>query len=318
MMVEDMQSVLERLGMEVVSVRGLEIQSHCPAHEERTGHVDRNPSWWINSDTGAFICFSCQYKGALLSLICSVNNLKTEYGELDFSAAEHWLKESDIDVESTIKRLDKINKLKEQEEDILISNSYLKAYGAPPIGVLKARGITPESALKYEILWDKNKSNWILPIRDPYTNKLLGWQEKGFTGRYFRNFPQGVKKSISLFGFNNYTDGELIVVESPLDCARLHSVGVSTGVATFGALVSKEQLKLIRSAKKIIFAFDNDEAGRKTSSDLLAKTRELGFDAWFFSYSHTTMKDVGAMAKSEILEGLFNSKHSINGIRALI
>ena len=149
-------------------------------------------------------------------------------------------------------------------------------------------------------------------------NKLLGWQEKGFSRRYFSNYPQGVEKSKTLFGFKQYSGGQMVVVESPLDVVRLASVGVTGGVSTYGSMISKEQLALIREADEIVFAFDNDDAGRLASKKMLDSSISLGFEAWFFNYNETDMKDVGGMSKSEILTGLSSAKHVVNGEAALL
>jgi DNA primase len=188
----------------------------------------------------------------------------------------------------------------------------------PPAEALAARGFKLESAREHEVLWDPKHNNWITPIRNPFTNKLMGWQEKGYVKRYFKNYPTGVEKSKALFGFRRYDGGRLIVVESPLDVVRLSSVGVSGGVATFGSLVSKEQVSLIRSADQIVFAFDNDDAGRLAAQKMLDLTVSLSFEAWFFNYSATTMKDVGGMSKAEILTGLETAKHSLHGLKAIV
>jgi DNA primase len=145
----------------------------------------------------------------------------------------------------------------------------------------------------------------------------MGWQEKGYVKRYFKNYPTGIEKSKALFGFRRYDGGRLIVVESPLDVVRLASVGVSGGVATFGSLVSKDQVNLIRGADQIVFAFDNDDAGRIASQKMLELTVSLSFECWFFNYTETAMKDVGGMSKSEILVGLDTAKHSLHGLKAL-
>jgi len=44
---------------------------------------------------------------------------------------------------------------------------------------------------------------------------------------------------------------------------------------------------------------------------------EQNFEAWFFNYAHTDMKDIGAMSRLEILTGLDNAKHSVNGLGAI-
>ena len=109
----------------------------------------------------------------------------------------------------------------------------------------------------------------------------------------------------------------MIVVESPLDVVRLASVGIQGGVSTYGSLISNAQVSLIREADEIVFALDNDESGNNASKKMLELGFTLGFESWFFNYAHTDMKDVGAMSKSEIMTGLRNAKHSVNGTGAL-
>ena len=307
MTVEEMEDLLVRLDMDVINIRGDEIQSSCPAHLERTGHIDHNPSFWINSDTGAFLCFSCGFKGGVSSLISYVQNIP-------FESASEWL----ISAEGGLSRkLERAVSKPQFEELTDISEPMLAAFSEPTPEILKRRGISPAAAARYEVLYDRRKDAWILPIREPISNSLLGWQEKGVTGRYFNNYPKGVQKSQTLFGYSAYQGGDMIVLESPLDAARLLSVGVTGGVATYGAIVSKTQINLIRGADRVIIAMDHDDAGREASMALLEASRSMGFECLFFDYSHTDQKDVGGMSKSEILEGLENAKHSLRGYKAL-
>lgn len=311
-----MERVLTRLNISPVQVRNSEILALCPGHKGITGKEDRSPSWWINAETGAHICFSCGFKGSLFSLIATVQNLKDANGLLDYADAKDWLylsfdnlsignDEDDQESESVFKEVTEIGE------------SRLALFTLPPANALKARGLTLEAAEKYELLWDPKFSNWITVIRDPYTNKLLGWQEKGFNRRYFKNYPQGVQKSTTLFGLNKYRSGRMIIVESPLDVVRLESVGVHGAVSTYGSMISNTQLNIIREADEILFALDNDESGMTASKNMLEKSFHLGFEAWFFNYSATDMKDVGGMSRSEILNGISTAKHSVNGLGAL-
>lgn len=308
-----MEAVLTRLGISPVQTRNSEILALCPGHKEITGKEDHNPSWWINSDTGAHICFSCGYRGGLWGLIAHVKGFKDANGLLDFADAKDWLYLS-FDNLTFGSEEGKEEKPEEVFREVTkISEARLALFTDPPAHALKARGLTIEATQQYELLWDPSHSNWVTVIRDPYSNKLLGWQEKGFSRRYFNNYPQGVEKSKTLFGYAQYSGGRMIVVESPLDVVRLASVGVTGGVSTYGALISKEQISLIREADEIVFALDNDEAGIVASKKLLDLSFSLGFEAWFFNYSHTDMKDVGAMSRGEILAGLSSAKHVVNG-----
>lgn len=308
MTVEDMEETLLRLGIEVINVNGLEIQAHCPAHLQRTGKEDHNPSWWINADTGAHFCFSCHFKGGLQSLVSYVQGI-------DYEAVTAWL---DYGERKLSAALEKATRPKEIFQEVThITESMLSAFVEPPSEVLLSRGLSSNAARYYEVLWDARNSNWITVIRDPH-NKLVGWQEKGHKSRYFRNYPSGVQKSLSLFGYMQFNGGDMIVVESPLDVVRLASVGIFGGVSTYGSAVSEAQFKLIRSANRIIFAMDNDDAGKASSQALLRSCQDVGVEAYFFNYSHTDRKDIGAMSKSEISEGINSAKHYVRGQKALL
>jgi DNA primase len=308
MTVEEMEDTLSRLGIDVYNVRGDEIQALCPAHLERTGKTDNNPSWYINSDTGAHICFSCGWKGNVYGLISYVT--KTDYDE-----AGKWLGSTD-GLATRFERI--VREPKPIAEITTFTESMLKAFTPPPVLALQARGLTASAAEKYELLWDARQKNWIIPIRNSQTNKLIGWQEKGFDHRYFNNKPTGVKKSKSLFGYQHvdFHHGTTILVESPLDVVRLASLGFC-GVAAYGAIVSHAQFNLIRSSPNLIFALDNDEAGRKSSKALLAMAKAMHVEARFFNYSETNMKDVGGMSFGEVEWGINNARHMIRGERAI-
>jgi Toprim-like/CHC2 zinc finger len=306
MTLEEMTDTLSRLGIETLNSRGDEINSYCAAHEERTGHVDHNPSWWINADSGAFICFSCGWKGNLYSLISYVENI-------EINAAKDWLGST----ASLTSRFQKLFKIKRSpiEEVTKVEESMLGAYTEVPVLAAQDRGLAIVECNRYGVKWNPTFERWIIPIREPLTNKLLGWQEKGHAERYFKNVPAGMKKGISLFGYAQYTGENMIVVESPLDVVRLASVGVMGGVATYGATVSKEQFNLIKGADRIIFAMDNDDAGKAASKDLLYRCQEAGIECWFFNYGDVDVKDVGAMSKSEIMAGLIAATHMLRGIK---
>jgi hypothetical protein len=306
MTVDEMKDTLTRLGIEYYSERGDEVQAACPAHKDRTGHEDRNPSFYINADSGAFICFSCQWKGNVYTLVNYI------HGDVD---ANTWLNEGG----GLSLRMERITRVVPNiQEQTHITESMLSAFTAPPEDALRSRGLTKEAAESFDLLWDARNKNWIIPIRDVVTNKLLGWQEKGYDRRYFRNYPTGVQKSQALFGYGQYISGDMIVVESPLDVVRLASLGFTGGVATYGALVSSAQFNLIRGGERVVIAMDNDEAGHKSSMSLYTLCREMDKEAWFFNYNHLDVKDIGGMSLDEVRFGIDNAKHIAKGWRAVV
>lgn len=309
MTVDEMEDTLESLGIEVLSTRGDELQARCPAHKDRTGKEDHNPSWFINADTGAHICFSCQFKGSLMYLIGYINKYYDEDGNINFKQASEWLNQDAWMIDRLERAIN--NTPKKDDVSAPIDRALLAAFKAPPEYALQSRGLTRAAAELYNILWDDMRKSWIIPILDPNDSSLLGWQEKAYYGRFFKNYPTGVKKSNALFGVHTYTADDLIVVESPLDAVRLASVGVLGGVATYGSLLSNKQISLIKNADRIIFAFDNDDAGIAAKQKMLRTLEDMWFEAWFFDYSHTNQKDVGGMSKDEIMVGLKNARHCV-------
>lgn len=305
MTVEEMTDTLSRLGIDVLDSRGDEINGYCAAHEQRTGHIDHNPSWWINSDSGAFICFSCGWKGNLYSLVSYIQ-------DIEYAKVADWLGSA----ASLTARFDRltVEKRKPIEDVTVVTESMLSAFVSPSEEALTARGLSSNAARVYGLRWDDRAGNWVIPIREPLTGGLLGWQEKGFSHRYFNNKPVKVKKSGSLFGYENYKGGDMIVVESPLDVVRLSSIGIDGAVATYGAIVSQPQFNLIRGADRIIFAMDNDDAGKASSQSLLRMCDAMGVECWLFNYEGIDMKDVGGMSKAEVLQGISNARHQLRGI----
>jgi len=302
MTIEEMKDTLVSLGLSVNDTRGDEIQINCPAHKERTGKEDRNPSLWINADSGAFICFSCQWKGNIYTLIEQVGGVAGG-GNLDLAAR----------VESSLRsRFQRLTNPKDQkqEEPVIIHESMLSAFKGVPGATCLSRGLLPDLVWKYGVRWNSTDKSWIIPIRDPLTNKLMGWQEKGHERRIFKNTTR-VKKGDALFGYDLYEGGDMIVVESPLDVIRLASVGFPGGVAVYGCIVSDMQFNLIRGGQRVIFAMDNDKAGNEATRDLLKRAKEYGLECWLFNYSQTDMKDVGGMSQAEIVWGLENATYML-------
>jgi DNA primase len=308
----DVEKVLLSLDIPLVAQRGDEVQGLCPMHKARTGKEDHNPSWWINSLTGAHICFSCGYKGNVYTLVADIKGI--DY----FDAKDYVTSSAELDVDVLLKRIRELPQYVTIEEAIPMSEARLAVFTSPPENELRKRFISAEAAKHHGVLWDANNEAWILPIRDPDNYTLWGWQEKGARGRFFRNQPQGVKKSRTVFGVEVMSTETLILVESPLDVVRLASAGYAGAISTYGAILSEEQGKIMRRAKNLLAAFDNDEAGKKACEQTLGFARKYGLDLKFFNYEGIDVKDVGDMVESEIAKGIETAKDRVWGKAAYI
>lgn len=301
----DVRATLDRLGIEGRE-SGDELIAACPQHLTRTGSVDAHPSWSINLQTGLFLCFSCGYRGSLYTLVMDIE------GVADIDTARDFIVKGNL--KNAIARIPGAYTPARSRQGI--PETQLSGYTTPPAWACRARDLSAESCAHYGVLWDIYEESWILPIRD-HDGFLLGWQEKSQVGRMFKNFPPGVKKSSTLFGYHVFPGGRMIVVESPLDAVRLHSVGLSGAVATYGAIVSRQQVQLMTAADEIVMALDADAAGRKASRELLSQTRGVLKSVRFFTYKDDECKDPGDMSPEQILTGIAEAKSRVLGERAL-
>ena len=314
------EGVLLTLGI-YTTQRGDELLGLCPMHLERTGREDNNPSWSMNAETGVHHCFSCGYKGTLLTLVGEIKEFTTQWGRVDFDAAKDWLRGNiEVNFEYLARQLEEArNSYVPIPAPVGMSEARLAIFdGAVPDWALSARDLTQDGCTLYGVKWKQSNNSWITPIRDSQSKKLMGWQEKSQTERFFRNRPTGVAKSKTLFGLDTFKGGTMIVVESPLDAVKLASLGVFGGVSTFGASVSDDQIRLMKAADKLIIAMDNDAAGKKASLDLLERTRKEGMECWFLNYQGTEHKDIGDMPEDLVHYCLEGSKHSVFGEAAFL
>jgi hypothetical protein len=321
----DIEDALLALGIEY-DIRGIEANALCPMHRQRTGKEDHSPSWWINLETGAHLCFSCHYKGSILQLVCDVMDFKSkEWGieTYNYEDAKAWLSklyevtpEKLKDMFGTIR-----TRVESLPKPVPMSEARLAVFVEPPTDKVVERHLTAEAITKYEILWDANKQAWILPLRDAQDKSLMGWQEKGTVDRTFKNQPAGLKKSKTLFGISSVTYGDVVLVESPLDCARMCSAGVDNVVAVCGSKISEDQFKLIRFADRIIAAFDNpkvDSAGKLASDEIRKLANKYGANLVFFNYGETGKKDPGDLTNDEIVWGLSHAQSALFGEKAYV
>jgi len=306
----DIEEVLANLGIQVVDSSGHEMRAKCPGHMANLGKEDHNPSWFINSETGLHNCFSCGYHGNLVSLVVFKLGLRTSWGEWDWEAGYRWLEEFDGLTPAAILETLQVREYVGPSQLRTLSDALLAVYTDPPEWARKARQITENACSYFGVRWKEDTDSWITPIREPWTGKLLGWQEKSQTERRFKNYPSGVKKRHTLFGYGIQASRR-VLVESPLDCVRLYSCGVSGGVSTYGVDTTPEQLQLLRKCDSLIIALDNDDAGRSQTKKLVDMYDHLPLDTRVFNYGDSSAKDIGDMSKEEIERGIKTAKHLV-------
>lgn len=303
----DVLACLEELGIEVVRLVHEEAWAYCPGHEARLGRKNNRPNKWsVNLETGEHSCFSCGFKGSFVYLVQEVKGY-------DRHDAEQWVRSRGGVARLRRILADSSGRSGDLEGDTRVqpwNEARLALFTSPPFHALDGRRISQGAVTHYGVLWDSKKENWILPIRDPNTGELWGYQEKG--EGWFCNKPARVNKAETLFGIETLTGSTAILLESPLDCLRLHTAGISGGVSSYGVQVSEEQLDLLfDKAEIVIFALDNDEVGLKKMWELRQRYLKSGKRIKFADYTHIPWaKDLGTegVTDKDIQKAILNAK----------
>ncbi|MFJ4739053.1 toprim domain-containing protein [Streptomyces sp. NPDC088775] len=296
----DIATALRALGIEVLRELSrpdsAEYLARCPAHLALTGKQDRRPSFSVNGSTGLFHCFSCGYAGPFIALV--------EDG-LGYNRIEafQWIARHGV-----YRTAEESGPAPEAEETVRINEASLALFVPPPPAACEKRSVTPAACHDLGVLWDPETRRWILPIRDPFTGELWGWQEKG--KRYFRNYPSGIHKSRTLFGDMAWSGETALILESPLDAVRARALGIPGAFSSFGAHVSEAQMRLLKArCRNLILGLDNDSAGRTSRDRIHDRWRPRGLPMKFLDYSHTTAKDLGDMSDADALTAYGNAHH---------
>jgi DNA primase len=286
-----LEELLDHIGVEDIRPLGEEIQARCPLHEVRTGQRERHPRHWsINRRTGAHHCFSCEYSGSLIRLIMDVSRLGL------------W------DAHQLVRRFDLDLDVDDQTPEPILDQEVaeqLEGFGMPPPRAVERRHLTMEAVLRYQVRWSREDLGWVFPINSP-EGDLWGWQIKAPT--FVRNHPPGIRKSKTLFGLHVLrSDVYVTLVESPLDAMYLDSLGYPA-VASFGATVSDNQMRLIiERVDELILCLDNDDAGRAATKRLLDEKWHHRLPVQIFNYAELEGKDPGELTPGQIEAGMADS-----------
>lgn len=291
----DLLRVLEQAGIQRLYDGRTEISGLCPSPL----HNDTKPSWSINKTTYLHHCFSCGYSGTLQGLLT----------ELTGSAPP--------DLEMTLKSEGFLQQMRKVREDpaaaleqvvpLLTEWSLLNILLDVPEKLLAFRRLRRFAVDFFQIRWDRDSKEWVMPVRSP-TGSLLGAQYRRVGSVLTR--PTGMEKSRTLFGLSAISQyEEAVLVESPLDAVRLYGVGIPS-VASLGAWVSEEQVKLMaRNFGTVYMALDNDKAGRQGAEYTTTALRKAGCAVVQWDYTGLVdedgrkAKDPGDVADDEVLVG---------------
>lgn len=254
--------LLDSQGVEVHTQSGTEVAIYCPFHDNT-----HSPACYINTKTGLWQCFnpSCGKKGNFRQLYKHMTG-KT-YGR-------EWI----LDPVNLQRELDLALVIKDTVEDLSIDSIEIdyKSDEVQNLQTLIDRGYDLDILEYFEIGYSKVKDRVVIPVRDPHY-KLVGligravhdWQEP----RYLYN--KGFKRADILFNIQNAKQYDSVIIcEGSLDAIKVAQSGFKNVVATLGAKVSPNQIKMIKKYFDTIVVFsDNDDAGAEMRRAIIEECR---------------------------------------------
>lgn len=214
-------------------------------------HDDLNPSMRVDLTTGAFNCFSCGFKGLLLS------HFNEEYSKLGLLR----------------------NKLSKSLKE---ARSLEIGYNFPEDAMfLKTsfRGISSRTITRFNLFTSETlgPDRVFMPIYTP-TGKLSSFIGRStsiavspkylFTPKLSQKFPYPVE--------NN---SELNLVEGPFDMLKMHDAGITNTACCFGTSISPKFIDLLGAlhTRKINIFFDGDDRGQQAAEKAISVLESHGF-----------------------------------------
>lgn len=232
----------------------------CPSHKEGQ---ERHPSCGFskvdkeNIGAGIFHCFNCGFTGDTHTV------LKTVLGDLyDKEEANNVLGIEDFEFERALNNTLPIFTLPPVQPNKYVSRAELKRYRLYT-DYIKDRGISIETADKYDIGYDVNTDEITFPIRDK-TGGALAVGRRSVRGKRYE-YPLGFTKPLyGVYELPPITDNlDIWVVEGPFNLWSLKEYKeYGVGLLGTGTRNQLEQLLTIK-CNYFILALDGDAAGRK-------------------------------------------------------
>lgn len=230
----------------------------CPKHKEGQ---ERHPSCGFskidkeNISAGIFHCFNCGFTGDTHTVLKEI--LGDKYDKEEASKA---LGIEDIEFERRLNNNAPLFTIPDLPK--YVSESELKRYRVYP-DYIRDRGISVETAIKFDIGLDVYTQEVTFPIRDK-TGRALAVGRRSVVGKKY-DYPLGFQKPLyGVYELPSIISGRYVwVVEGPFNLWSLKEYG-KIGVALLGTGTRNQLEELLTiNCKGFILALDGDEAGRK-------------------------------------------------------
>lgn len=242
---------------DVVEFFGVKLNSRdkglCPFHREKTA------SFSVDRKNNIFTCFGCGETGDVITFVSKIKDIEP------YEAAKLLAEIYHIDVQDA----------KPQKPSI---KKYLQACmkDADKTDYFAKRGLTAETVKKFCLGFDVHRNAVVLP----YSSELTYYQTRSIADKKFYKPPTEEAGAEPLFNRKALwaSDKEpVFVVESPI-CALsvMQCGGLAVSLCGVGGTTKLvKDCKIKKPTSPLVLCLDNDEPGRKASTQLAADLTEM-------------------------------------------
>lgn len=218
-----------------------EVNIICPNPD----HDDRNPSAWVNTLSGLWVCFSCGAGG----------KIDTENYEIDMGAAT--------------KELARLTMLMEKE-GVERTEGWLSQFDSSTPGDYWLGRFSAATCREFRLGVDYHRNQATIPLRD-LNGVPLGVIRRNLGDGPKYVYPTEIDISDYLFAYHQCTDDVVILTEGATDTIAAWEVG-HQAMAIYGSRLSKAQRIALEkyNPKALILAYDQDEAGDQAARNTAA------------------------------------------------
>jgi len=250
------ESILEFLGVEVASETNTHFLAYCPFHGN-----SYTPAFAVDKEKGLWTCFnpSCTSSGTLEFLIRRLTKLNT------FEAARLIIKHRNINQVPFEERLKEVlttepefNSFPQEPLDRMYDEFW---ENDTPQEYMGRRHFDEETLRYFRIGYSAKQNMVIVPMHDP-RGMPVGFigRTASFDDKRFKN-TENLPKSKTAWNFHRAKkEGEsVVIVEASFDAMRVHQAGYPNVVALLGGYLSPNHLEqLNRTFSTIILMTDFD------------------------------------------------------------
>jgi DNA primase len=275
------------------------LDQHLPNHFEQATqseykgrclwHEERNPSLYVNVETGAFFCHACKARGNVVKLVQKVGKFDCYSDALEWLLSRYGPEREDVDDGFVLRFTERIEPGPITYADESIAQQYLTDHIPYMTDV---RGIPPDILQMFDVGYCEQKNSVTIPWRDRH-GRLLTVKHRAINRKAFWYEPRCLVLRHHIWGLHRCIgESVLYICEAEIDAMTLWAAG-KPAVALGGSHISPFQVKqlLLAGIQAVVPVCDRDAAGEQANRQIRESVRAIGIDVYDAVWPRDDVKD---------------------------